>query len=92
MAGRDIHLVDAILDAFSPSRRVPDSWQEVDLVQFADSEAAPIPRRTVRTERLVARSTELIHENMRLTGLRSENDGTEEPQVTLIPSADTVPL
>ena len=90
--GGDIHLVDAILDTFPLSRPVPNARQQINLAQFADSEASPILRRTVRPKRFVARSVELIPKDMRLTCLGSEKDRTENPQVALVPGADTVSL
>src|SRR2546430_3640858 len=89
-SGRDVYMVDAILDTFPLSRPVPDPREYVNLGQFADSEASPILRRTVRPKRFVARSVELIPEDMRLTCLGSEKDRTENPQAALVPGADAV--
>src|SRR5438309_2194643 len=69
---RDVDLVDAMLKAPSLARGVPDPGQRVDLGEFAYSEAAPVIRRTVRREHFVARSAELIREDVWITRLGAE--------------------
>src|SRR2546428_4635083 len=79
-----------MLEAPSLSWGVPHPRQYVHLGQFANAEASPIFRRTVWREHLMTRAAELIGENVWIARLRSENEGTEEPQVTLVPGADAV--
>ena len=80
-----------MLEAPSSPWGVPHPRQYVDLGQFAQVEAAPVLRRTVRRELLVTRSTELVGENMGITSLCSENERTEEPKMTLVPGANISP-
>lgn len=69
---------------------MPHPRQHLDLGQFAYAEAAPILRRTLGCELSVARSAELVGEQMWNTCFGSENEGTDKSQVALIPGADVI--
>src|SRR5258708_5606553 len=79
-----------MLETASDVRGVPHPRQHLDLSQFAYSEAAPIVRRTLRCERPMARSSELIGENMWITRLGSQNKWTDKSQVALVPGAHVI--
>jgi hypothetical protein len=77
--GGDVDLVDAVLVAFNTlGHGVPDPAQHLHLRQLGHAETAPVLDRPLRPEGLLARAVELIPKDMGVTGLGSEQEGTED--------------
>ena len=85
-------MVDAILETVPLFHRVPDPRHDFNPRQIEHSEAAPVLRRTIRRQGFLARTGELISENMLIARLGSEEDRTEKASMTVVPGAHAVSL